>query len=119
MGRVAFDVVEERDRPRDGEWPWYLVDNTTKVFANKDALATLPLGTIEMSEQGRRVTTDRFVWTGTATGGRVGETCSDWANSSEHATVGESSDANQWTDAFESNNFTCYSALRLYCFEVR
>lgn len=99
--------------------PWYLVDNTTKVFANKDALATLPLVGIRINERGEPLTPGTvLVWTGTENGGTRGSTCGDWApgGGESYGTVGNPNSVEEWTA--EPSVSSCSSDYRLYCFEV-
>jgi hypothetical protein len=100
--------------------PWYLVDKTTMVFANKAQLANLPSHVIHTNETGTVTSIGQnIVWTGTRVGGTVdGAQCNDWTtDTSGSATIGsyESKDP-MWT----RNPFgkrTCSSEFSIYCIE--
>jgi uncharacterized protein DUF1554 len=97
--------------------PWYLVDGTTMVFANKAALAGTPLVAIAINETGAM--TNGHVWTGTAAGGTAAaETCTGWT--SQSSTVAGAAGASiamdsQWT--LTAAYFCGTDAFALYCFE--
>ncbi|HEY1956558.1 MAG TPA: hypothetical protein VGH28_13130 [Polyangiaceae bacterium] len=71
--------------------PWYLVDQTTKVFANVGALSGAPLVPINQDESGGAVPPLTGAWTGTLVGGTAStDDCSGWSTtfSPTTATVG-------------------------------
>ena len=102
-----------------GNGPWYLVDNTTRVFASHAALtaSSIPEAALDHDETGAVVTSARdLVWTGTSTAGAQAENCADFS-----ATFGglgvsglASSRAQDW---IQSELTHCSTALHLYCFE--
>lgn len=98
--------------------PWYLVDETTKIFDDKVSIGDSPLDPIERDELG--VANPGQVWTGTNNAGiNTTLNCSDWTtnqgsftDSAFRGTMGFSGLA--WTSAkLEPCNMTA----RLYCFE--
>jgi hypothetical protein len=95
--------------------PWYLVDQSTLVFANAAQLRTTPSAIIDQDEKGEMVSHTNDVWTGTNTGGlHGGSDCIGWLVSSSSATTGSLFSIDLWT---QSSNEVCTKQLRLYCFE--
>ena len=102
-----------------GQGPWYLVDGTTLVFANKAALATVPRTGISKNELGLSGQVAREVWTGTANGGVASSfTCNDWTNGTNtgEGTVGIGGQTQEWTKFLEQS---CDGERSIYCFEVK
>jgi hypothetical protein len=94
--------------------PWYLVDGTTKVFNNKAGLATLPLHTINITEQGS--SSMNWAWTGTDVGGTAsGADCGGWTGSSSPGLAGNPNHSDsRWTH--DLTRF-CNDSSGFYCFE--
>jgi hypothetical protein len=107
--------------------PWYLMDNTTLVFATKTDIGfNPPQHAIDQDENGQPVGGFSTVWTGTLSDGSAAtDTCTDaammksWTSSA--ATVsgatGDASSMLDWTASLLSNPDTCDQMHRLYCFE--
>jgi hypothetical protein len=96
---------------------------STRLFNNRDNLATLPLAGLEHDERGASVTQAPGlprVWTGTRTGGTAeGHACRDWMTAtgsfSDAGAVGFLGSVDGWT--FGPMYDTCSTLLHLYCFE--
>jgi hypothetical protein len=58
--------------------PWYRLDGTTLVYANRDAFTDSPRNDIDADEEGRPY--DGEVWRGSVPDGS--ESCADWTSSS-------------------------------------
>lgn len=112
--------------------PWYLVDGTTKVFANVGALSGKPVVPISQDENGGAVDPLAGAWTGTLLGGTAStQDCSGWSTafSSSTATVGTPAynkndlKPKDWTEGnpaasiADSHFFECSNTHRLICFE--
>lgn len=113
--------------------PWYLVDGTTLVFANKAALVGSPRVAIDHDELGNAIPQhDPFnvegAWTGTLQGGKAaagnpalgaGADCSDWlVGFGETAMFGSVMDTSTWTNTGEAQLALCDEEQEhLYCFE--
>jgi hypothetical protein len=111
-GNSAFDRLEDSG-------PWYLVDQQTLVFANKDVLRTIgPNVPIARDETGKVVAAPVRVWTGTASNGQpTNINCQNFSSQNDRQTglSGElDQTGSQWTQAGIE---LCNRPLRLYCFE--
>lgn len=108
-----------------GTGPWYLVDGTTFVFANKAAISSNPMSAIDLDETGATITSNAAnggVWTGTNPDGTaaIASLCGDWAVASgttgaTQVGIASASDSS-WTHSMVSYGCTAATA-RLYCFE--
>lgn len=123
-------ITQYGSNPNAG--PWYLVDQTTKVFANVGALSGAPLVPINQDETGGAVGQLIGAWTGTLVGGTAStDDCSGWSTtfSPTTATVGTPAYAGankkpaDWTEgnaaasgADQQFNY-CNDKHRLICFE--
>jgi len=102
--------------------PWYLVDNTTKVFDRKigaqPSIDTWPLNPINMDENGVSPIADD-AWTGTTGSSLVAaaETCTNWTG----ATTGRTGRTDNFTNVLwiSDTNDSCGIAPgnRIYCIE--
>jgi hypothetical protein len=101
-----------------GDGPWYRIDGM-KAFNNHANLSTIPLVSLDFTEQGQKlpVTQVQRVWTGTGTGGTLGAAdCDAWITTGD-TVEGQYGDPNtpaQWTDA---GGQSCNNQAHLYCFE--
>lgn len=110
--------------------PWYLVNNTSLIFATKASIvASGPDLFIDMDEYGNRVNPAETVWTATDNTGNydaAGNTCTDWtANAVVSGSYGFLSIATcgttsqycwTWNPAGVSS-VTCDNLNHIYCFE--
>ena len=100
--------------------PWYLLDQSTLVFANKAAMAPAPVHAIDMDETGTPVVGNYPVWTGTQKSGQVmaNATCMDWTSndSGDLAVEGQAgATGSAWTN--DGTVPTCDNGAALCCFE--
>jgi len=99
--------------------PWYLVDEVTRVFNNKDGMRSVPINPIALDEYGD--VNEIWVWTGTELGGtRAENVCFDWPDAFVGAIpVGAAGYSgfisNGWT--YEDRSADCRSTYGLYCIE--
>lgn len=118
----------------DAGGPWYLVDGTTRVFANAAALVQAPEHAIDKNERGESLVEldggatpaaldagfgTLEVWTGTDGDGTAngnGMCGGIWASNSfaNEGLVGSMAKASDWTSSALRG---CGQAHRLYCFE--
>lgn len=96
--------------------PWFLVNNTTQVFASKAALTGNPAVAINMDQSGNTQSTAQPVWTNTlANGTKNTLNCSNWTSAAGNGNTGNHGSASAtWT---EDGGQPCASAAHLYCFE--
>jgi hypothetical protein len=96
--------------------PWYLVDETTLVFANKAQISAGPSVPINQDETGGDVAPEAFVWTGTAADGTaLADTCSGWTSPTGDGLAGRSDlTGSSWTNHSVEG---CSLYALLYCFE--
>lgn len=124
---ISSSTVNAIDRI-DDVGPWYLVGETNKVFNNKSNLATTPLESVSLDENGNGLSSNYFsyschgsycdvstsaiaAWSGTDHGEWVGHGCSDWKSS-------DGIDGHAVTSSWSSYDaIRCNSRLRLFCIE--
>ena len=99
--------------------PWYSIDGTRKLFHNRKSFLASPLAPIDLNERGQRVTAGQSVWTGTAPGGLVADTCGDWTGEEKESagtagTVGAKDES--WTRSGQFGDCS-KTSLHLYCIE--
>ncbi len=95
--------------------PWTLVGQTI-IFKNKANLTTIPVHSVDITEQGK-VVSSANVWTGTQSGGQgTNGTCQGWtySNSSYYGTAGSVLQISEWTSSVASS---CSEENHLYCIE--
>lgn len=102
-----------------GTGPWMVLGSSTVVFNNKANIATKPLTTIGVDENGRL--TNNTVWTGTDNGGGASaNTCSNWTFATDGYTYeGTYGDAANNTTNWTSYSYSdCRTPRSLLCFEL-
>jgi hypothetical protein len=115
--------------------PWYTVDTTTVIFANKLSMPNGPEVDVILDESGKDPGGFRspVVWTATNDHGRydvkpresAGQTvqldgCLDWTtdDASSRASIGWANYPNIWTEQLTLDGYdACSANNRLYCFE--
>ncbi|MEO6955006.1 MAG: hypothetical protein ABI321_24615 [Polyangia bacterium] len=99
--------------------PWYRLDGQ-EAFTGKANLASVPLVTLSITEQGT-ASTAAAVWTGTQNGGTASTSC-EWGNDPNHLNVlltsgiGSGTSTSDWTAA-GTRKCDGSVTLPLYCFE--
>jgi hypothetical protein len=111
-GNSAFDRLKDTG-------PWYLVDQQSLVFANKNVIRTIgPNVPIDRDETGKIVPQPIGVWTGTQADGQPSNNnCQNFSsqNVGQNGLTGELDKTGEnWTEA---QNRNCNQQLHLYCFE--
>lgn len=107
----------------DDVGPWYLVDRTTLVFANKQAFQQGPAHEIDHDENGHQIHPNESgeVWTGRLDAlGNANAYCGGWtltANSQTGMLGHARATSADWTGVYPNFDYCDRAIGRLYCFE--
>lgn len=104
--------------------PWYLVDRTTLVFANKLAITSGPNVPIDRDENGNKASgVPLLAWTGTLSNGQAAvgtnSSCEGFVGAPQGGGVAgdPTKKTSEWTQADAYNPVGCGNSLHLYCIE--
>jgi len=96
---------------------YYLVDQQTLVFANRQAIALGPAVVIDRDESNAKVQNPQGVWTGTQSNTTANNNnCNNFGLALGNGLAGNASERDeQWT---QDQQTACQTQLHLYCFEL-
>jgi hypothetical protein len=96
--------------------PWYLVDGTTLVFADKAALSGAAANPLDRDESGRPLPAGAFAWTG-----QPGTLmfCNAWTSESPNndGQIGQVGSTTEWAVSTAPATMPCTQQNHIYCFE--